>query len=245
MYQHNQSIADIEPKKSVLNTSTINFLCWNIQKGLKSNWQEDLSDLAIGKDLVIIQEAVLHSDLTDAFDKSVHWTFAKGYKSKKHTTGVMTISKHEPVRRHQLTCWEPWLATPKCTNITEYALSDTKETLIVVNIHAINFTLGLKSFRKQIDKVRKELAKHTGPIILSGDFNTWRKKRMKILDALAFEYGLDALSFREDHRKAVFGRILDHVYVRALTAESTDTYNVKSSDHNPISAELRFGWSFA
>ena len=136
---------------------------------MRPNWREDLLDLADGKDLVIIQEAVLHSDLTEAFDKSAHCTFAKGYKTKKHTTGVMTISKHEPVRRHQLTCWEPWLATPKCTNITEYALSDTEETLIVVNIHAINFTLGVKQFRKQIDKVRKELAKHKGPIILSGD----------------------------------------------------------------------------
>ncbi len=245
MYQPNQSIADIEPKNLALDISTINFLCWNIQKGQKSNWQEDLSDLSNGKDLVIIQEAVLHSDLTEVFDESVHWTFAKGYKNKKHTTGVVTISKHQPVRQHQHICWEPWLATPKCTNITEYALSDTEDTLIVVNIHAINFTFGLKQFRKQIDKVRKELAKHNGPIILSGDFNTWRNKRMKIIDELALEYGLAALSFQEDHRKAVFGQVLDHVFVRALTPESTDTHDVKSSDHNPISATLSFGWSFA
>ncbi|QMU61523.1 MAG: endonuclease/exonuclease/phosphatase family protein [Gammaproteobacteria bacterium] len=155
----------------------------------------------------------------------------------------MTISKHEPLRSHNLTCWEPWLATPKATNITEYALSDTDETLIVVNIHAINFTFGVKQFRKQIDKVREVLARHTGPIILSGDFNTWRKKRMKILEALAFEHELDALTFQEDHRKTVFGQLLDHIYVRALTPKSTGTHHVKSSDHNPLSAELRFSWS--
>ncbi len=212
---------------------------------MKPNWREDLLDLADGKDLVIIQEAVLHADLTEAFDESAHLSFSKGYKTKKHTTGVMTISKHEPVRRRYLTCWEPWLATPKCTNITEYALSDTEDTLIVVNIHAINFTLGVKHFRKQIDKVCKVLAKHKGPIILSGDFNTWRKKRMKILDALAIEHGLSALSFQEDHRKTVFGQLLDHIYVRSLTPESTDTHNVKSSDHNPLSAELSFSWSLA
>jgi endonuclease/exonuclease/phosphatase (EEP) superfamily protein YafD len=240
LFHQNPSIAVLGSKASELNASSINFLCWNIKKGMRPNWREDLLDLADGKDLVIIQEAVLHSDLTEAFDKSAHCTFAKGYKTKKHTTGVMTISKHEPVRRHQLTCWEPWLATPKCTNITEYALSDTEETLIVVNIHAINFTLGVKQFRKQIDKVRKELAKHKGPIILSGDFNTWRKKRMKILDTLAIEHGLEALTFQEDHRKTVFGQMLDHIYVRSLTPESTDTYNVSSSDHNPLSAELSF-----
>ncbi|MFK7815310.1 MAG: endonuclease/exonuclease/phosphatase family protein [Gammaproteobacteria bacterium] len=240
LLHQNLTVPMVDTTATELDSASINFLCWNIQKGLKLNWQEDLSDLANGKDLVIIQEAVLHSDLTEAFSKSVHWSFAKGYKTKKHTTGVMTISKYEPIRRHQLICWEPWLATPKCTNITEYALSDTEETLVVVNIHAINFTLGLKQFCRQIDKIRKELAKHNGPIILSGDFNTWRKKRMKIIDAFAVEHQLNALSFQEDHRKAVFGQVLDHVYVRALTPESTDTYNVNSSDHNPISAELRF-----
>ncbi len=245
MYQNNQSIAAFEGKSSTSDASVINFLCWNIKKGLDKNWQDDLSDLIDGKDLVVIQEAVLHSDLTKVFDESVHWTFAKGYKSRKHTTGVMTISKHQPIREHRLTCWEPWLGTPKCTNITEYALSDSEETLIVVNIHAINFTLGVKQFRMQIEKICKELSNHNGPVILSGDFNTWRKKRKKILDKLAFRHGLTALSFQEDHRKVIFGQVLDHIYVRALVPESTDTYNVQSSDHNPIAAELRFGWSLA
>lgn len=240
MFYKSRTEPAVDSNTSTLDAESINFLCWNMEKGLKPNWREDLLNLAEGKDLVIIQEAVLHSDLTEAFDESVHWSFSKGYKTKKHTTGVMTICKHQPVRRHHLTCWEPWLATPKCTNITEYALSDTEETLIVVNIHAINFTLGVKQFRKQIDKVRKELAKHRGPIILSGDFNTWRKKRMKILDLLAIEHGLDALTFKEDHRKTVFGQMLDHIYVRSLTPENTGTHNVKSSDHNPLSAELSF-----
>ncbi len=235
MYQIGRAI---QPSSSMLDASSISFLCWNIKKGMKPNWQKDLLDLANGKDFVIIQEAILHSDLTEAFDGLVHWSFTKGYKTKKCTTGVMTISKHEPLRRHNLTSWEPWLATPKATNITEYALSGTEETLIVVNIHAINFTFGVKQFRKQIDKIRKVLDRHNGPIILSGDFNTWRKKRMNILEALAIEHDLDALSFQVDHRKTVFGKLLDHVYVRALTPETTGTHHVKSSDHNPLSAKL-------
>lgn len=239
LFYKSRIVPTVDSNTSTDPAASINFLCWNINKGLKPNWREDLLDLTVGKDLVIIQEAVLHPDLTEAFDESLHWSFSKGYKTKKRTTGVMTICKHEPVRRHHLTCWEPWLATPKCTNITEYALSGTEETLIVVNIHAINFTLGVKQFRKQIDKVRKELARHKGPVILSGDFNTWRKKRMKILDSLAIEYGLNALSFQEDHRKAVFGQMLDHIYVRSLTPENTKTFFVKSSDHNPLMAQLK------
>ena len=245
MFYQNQSVDTRSSDASELNASSINFLCWNIKKGLKANWREDLLDLANGKDLVIIQEAILHSDLTDAFDESLHCSFSKGYKTKKRTTGVMTVSKFEPVKRHHLTSWEPWLATPKCTNITEYALTDTEETLVVVNIHAINFTIGVKQFRKQIDGIRQILAGHQGPVILSGDFNTWRKKRMKILEALAIEYGLDALTFQVDHRKTVFGQLLDHIYVRQLTAESTGTHLVESSDHNPLSAELSSIWSLA
>lgn len=245
MLHQNQSVTTHGLNTSELNASSINFLCWNIKKGLKPNWREDLLGLANGKDLVIIQEAILHSDLTDVFGDSSHCSFSKGYETKKRTTGVMTVSKYEPVKRRHLTSWEPWLATPKCTNITEYALTNTKERLVVVNIHAINFTFGVKQFRKQIDKIRQVLAGHKGPVILSGDFNTWRKKRMKILDALAIEHGLDALTFQVDHRKTVFGQSLDHIYVRELIAESTGTHHVRSSDHNPLSAELSFSRSLA
>jgi len=62
---------------------------------------------------------------------------------------------------------------------------------------------------------------------------------MKILEAFALEFELEALSFDEDHRKTVFGQLLDHIYVRALVPESTSTHRVKSSDHNPFTAELR------
>lgn len=245
MSHQSQAVATYHSNVSELNSSNINFLCWNIEKGLKPNWREDLLDLAHGKDLVIIQEAILHSDLTEVFDASLHCSFSRGYKTKKRTTGVMTVSKYEPVKRHHLTSWEPWLATPKCTNITEYALTDTEDTLVVINIHAINFTFGVKQFRTQIDKIRNVLIGHKGPIILSGDFNTWRKKRMQILEEFAIEHGMDALTFQVDHRKTVFGQMLDHIYVRELTPESTGTHHVKSSDHNPLSAELSFSWSFA
>ncbi len=224
---------------SKLDATRINFLCWNIKKGKKPNWQEDLSCLVDGKDLVILQEAALGLDFPEVFGETVHYSFGKGYKTKSLTTGVMTISKHEPLRHYNLTCWEPWLATPKATNITEYGLSGTKETLIVVNIHAINFTFGVKQFRRQIEKVRRVLAEHSGPLILSGDFNTWRKKRMKIIETLAVEHELDALSFQKDHRKRIFGQRLDHIFVRSLTAESTGTHHVESSDHNPLSAKLK------
>ena len=226
-----------------MDTRTIDFLCWNIKQGKKPNWHEDLLNLAEGKDFIVIQEAILSENLTKSFGESLHWSFSKGYQYKSRVTGVMTVSKHQPLKRHNITCWEPWLATPKATNITEFEISGTNETLIVINIHAINFTIGVNQFRRQIDKIRQVLADHNGPVILSGDFNTWRKKRMKILDTLAIEHDLNALSFQEDHRKKVFGQLLDHIYVRSLAVKKTSTHFVKSSDHNPITAELNINIS--
>jgi endonuclease/exonuclease/phosphatase (EEP) superfamily protein YafD len=49
---------------------------------------------------------------------------------------------------------------------------------------------------------------------------------------------LTALQFAEDHRVQFFGQALDHIYVRGLTAIRTDTNDVETSDHNPMSVTL-------
>lgn len=222
-----------------LDSTEIKVLNWNIKKGQMAEWRNDLMDLAAGKNLVIIQEAIHHADFIEALEQRNHWSFTKGYKTKSQVTGVMTFSDVEPITQCSLTSWEPWLGTPKTINITEYGLSGIDETLVVVNIHAINFSFGVSQFQQQIDQIKHALADHEGPIILSGDFNTWRKKRMTILESLATELELDALSFQEDHRTSVFGYHLDHIYVRALKTENTATYLVNSSDHNPLTATFR------
>ena len=51
----------------------------------------------------------------------------------------------------------------------------------------------------------------------------------------------EALRFRRDERTRIFGRPVDHIYVRGLEAVSADTYNIESSDHNPMDAVLRIG----
>lgn len=223
-----------------LDPANINLLSWNIKKGQVAKWKEDLSLLSNGKNLVLLQEAVLGSDITNSFHDSWHWSFGKGYQTPQQVTGVMTLSNSEPITHCNLKNIEPWLGTPKATSVTEYRLLDTDETLAVVNIHAINFSFGVKEFKQQIDQVREVLAVHTGPVILSGDFNTWRKRRIEIVESLALDLNLEAMSFEEDHRTSVFGYRLDHLYVRGLKVKSTSTHNVKSSDHNPIIAQLSF-----
>ena len=218
-----------------LDSGRIRMVSWNVKKGSFPRWREDLDALAADQDLVLMQEAAWQAESLFSID---HWAFAPGYRSRKVLSGVMTYSSIQPLTQCNLTSWEPWLGTPKATNITEYGLTGTDQTVLVVNVHAINFTFGVADFRAQIGKIRPLLAMHRGPIILSGDFNTWRKKRAEILERFAEEFGLKSVDFAADHRKVFFGQPLDHIYVRGLQIGSSDTRQVESSDHNPLLAEF-------
>jgi endonuclease/exonuclease/phosphatase (EEP) superfamily protein YafD len=227
--------SDELPTGPELESTAIRLVSWNVKKGERERWTEDFTDLSLGTDLVLIQEAALKPD---AADSARHWSFAPGYRSASLLTGVMTYSSSEPLTQCNLTSWEPWLGTPKATGITEYGLTGTDATLVVVNIHAVNFAFGIKDFRDQLEQIRPMLTQHSGPIILSGDFNTWRKGRLNTLGAFVGDFGLEAVEFDEDHRTIFFGQRVDHIYIRGLTVESAGTRQVLSSDHNPLIAEF-------
>lgn len=227
------------PKASTgaeLDASRIRLINWNIQKKRQQGWQEDLDALGSEKDLVLIQEASLRHDTAAGIDSSKHWAFAPGYLTDGEITGVMTLSSIRPLTQCSFMTLEPVLRTPKATSITEYGLTATDETLVVVNLHAVNFSTGLGAFQQQFDQIRRVLKDHSGPIILSGDFNTWRKKRMQIVDNLAEALELKSLEFGDDRRVRFFGSVLDHIFVRGLTAVDAGTESVDTSDHNPMSA---------
>lgn len=223
-----------------LNTSNIRLLSWNIQKSQNSGWHQDLSSMSDSRDLVLIQEASLDQQ---GFIGSValanHWSFAKGYSTPARQTGVMTFSRTKPLTHCAFSDLEPWLRTPKATSITEFALNESPKTLVVVNIHAINFSLGLEDFRRQIVRVEKVLADHKGPIIFSGDFNTWHDDRNNIVQQVVENLGMSELVFDQDMRTQVFGQHLDHIYIRGLHSLSSSTKEVHSSDHNPMFATFK------
>ncbi len=75
----------------------------------------------------------------------------------------------------------------------------------MVNFHGVNFSFGVTDFQKQIDQITRVLAIHEGPVIVSGDFNTWRKTRLEIIESFAIDIGLGPLSFEQDNRLKIFG----------------------------------------
>jgi len=218
-----------------LDSGDIRLINWNMQKN-RPEWKDDYRSLTDGKHLVLIQEASLREETINDLDASKHWSFAPGYRTGKQISGVLTLSSIKPTTQCSFVTLEPVFRTPKATSITQYALTTTDDTLVVVNVHAVNFSLGLGAFREQFDQIGAALAGHRGPVILSGDFNTWRAARMEIIDALAASLELTAIEFEDDHRVRVLGKVLDHIYVRGLSAVDSDTRPVTTSDHNPMSA---------
>ena len=219
-------------------STKLSFVSWNIQKGIKTESYQDLINLAEEKDFVLIQEAVLDPKLFESIGDDYYWNFSKGYQLRSKITGVMTASRYKPVSHEEVISWEPWLGTPKATSISKYNIPKLGHDLMVVNIHSINFTFGIKQYLEQINKIHEYLTEHSGPVVLSGDFNTWRKKRSDILNQLATEHDLEPIQFSVDHRKKVFGQKLDHIYVRSLSLESAHAPHTRSSDHSPMTAQF-------
>ncbi len=221
-----------------LDTGSIDLLIWNIQKGQNTGWLEDLNQLSGDKDLVLIQEAVLQTAVATQLTPDTYWSFAPGFQTAQGISGVVTFSTIQPLVQCNLSTKEPWLRTPKATNIAEYGLKDTDDSLLVANIHAVNFTLGVRTLAEQLEQVRHVLVEHQGPVIFSGDFNTWSIKRQRVVNEFVDSLQLTALSFNEDHRLRVFGNPMDHVYVRGLTSLEAMSQPVDTSDHNPMSVKL-------
>jgi len=219
-----------------LDSSNISLFNWNVHKTRARGWREDFDTLASNADLVLFQEASLREETIAEIDSTRHWSFAPGYRKWGEVTGVMTLSNIKPLTQCSFVHSEPWLRTPKATGVTQYALTDTDQTLIVINVHAVNFSFGTGAYEKQFEEIRQVLENHDGPIILSGDLNTWRAKRVEVVNKLASSLELTAVVFENDHRVKFLGNRLDHIYVRGLHAIDTNTEIVDTSDHNPMTA---------
>jgi endonuclease/exonuclease/phosphatase (EEP) superfamily protein YafD len=144
------------------------------------------------------------------------------------------------------------VTSPKVSLITEYQLPGD-ESLLTVNVHLLNFERwGTMKFQSQLDELAEIMADHRGPIILAGDFNTWNKKRLDLVQKLAEKLNLkEVIDFPAGRTTAdmafsefnwVFGidknLPLDRVFYRGFKAHSPRILPYESSDHNPLLVEL-------
>ena len=135
---------------------------------------------------------------------------------------------------------EPILRLPKSALVTVYPLPNAR-LLMVVNIHAVNFSLGVDVYSKQLLPIGDQIAHHSGPVIMAGDFNAWSRPRMNALYRFAREMSLREVRFSDDQRRRAFGRPLDFVFYRGLSVHDASVLVTRASDHNPLLVEFSPG----
>lgn len=217
----------------------LRLVVWNIFKQQRADWLSVLA--SFDSQLVLLQEAQSTPDLIRFATE--HYPGADQVPAlvlPQHPSGVMTLAATQPVFCYPLREREPILRLSKSALITVYPLSDGR-LLMVINVHAINFSIGLDVYSKQLGPIGEQLSHHHGPVIMAGDFNTWSRPRMNALYRFTREMSLRPVRFTEDKRSRAFGRPLDFVFYRGLKVKEASVLVTRASDHNPLLVEFEPG----
>ncbi|RTR33415.1 endonuclease/exonuclease/phosphatase family protein [Shewanella atlantica] len=216
----------------------LNVSVWNIYKQKRKNWKPVLKRLSHSSQLVLLQEAGLTTEMVDFINShSLNVAMAKAFKLFGTSLGVMNLSDSGASSACAFHATEPLIRFAKSALVTHYPLSNG-ETLLVVNLHGINFDWKLTRYTEQFEALSLELGGHSGPIILAGDFNTWRNDRLKLISEFAKRFGLSEAEYHLDERQRFFGLALDHLFYRGLDFHHAESKVTDASDHNPIIAHF-------
>ena len=154
------------------NASGFSLLSWNIQKENREGWESDFVRLSQNADIIIIQEAFLSEELRRLLNlRPYYWHLVTAFEYQQVKAGVLTAATVEPDFVCPLRATEPLIRFPKTVLITRYPLAKTPHSLMIANIHMINFTPNIYAFHDQARQMTEILVNHQGPMILSGDFN--------------------------------------------------------------------------
>ncbi len=239
-------------------------LNWNIAKNNHQlDWQRTFAAIlrTYQPNLLFLQEARLDFERPEPlfwpnFDRDLEtlahrlgWHFAPNlvHAASGHVFGVLTASETAHLRHATLHTdqGELLLQTPKVALISEYPLAQSAGTLLAINVHGINFVRSHR-FLAQLEQIEAAIAHHSGPLILAGDFNTWRTKRMEMLTQLRQRLALQPVIFSPHQdsqlKRFLWSNPLDHVFYRGLTLCPEQTRvlgHVEVSDHKPMVVTFR------
>jgi len=224
---------------------TIRCLVWNILKAKRRQWAADFHHLTADRDLVLLQEAVADAPSDPMFYHSQRyaWLMARSFRHPVSgiTNGVKTgsVAPSTDAKFFLSPHTEPVFRTQKSMLVTRYTVRGHSQSLLVLNMHAINFVTVAK-FRSHIAQVGEAIGEHTGPVLLAGDFNTWRPARQHQFNAMTQELGLEQAEWPRRARLQHLRQHLDHVYFRGLQPVHVESLDfISSSDHKPIAVTFR------
>lgn len=228
--------------------SSIKVLVWNIKKTQEANWQKEFLSFAHDRDLFLIQEAYPNSLFTSTLDtfEDIRWDMGISFLYKLYDylpTGTMIGSKVLPtyfVVKHSPDM-EPVTETPKAMTYAKFPLEGRREELLVINVHGINFN-DFGAFKRHMGQVEEEILKHSGPVLIAGDFNTRTKDRTSYMFHLMKKLGLQEIQFKNGDQRmtAKFtNNILDYGFIRGLRVLNAEVLGFATgSDHKPMRLEI-------
>ena len=223
------------PSPTGLDGDDFGLLVWNLHRGSDANLAPTPQTLAQGYQLLALPEARLDDALRAVLDRlHLHWDFSPGFDFNGDPIGVLSAARAPVLARCSRRVMEYWLGIPKAALYTLYPIKGSREHLLLINLHGINFSIGTAEFREQLRAARAVVEGHQGPLIVAGDFNTWSAERTRLVMDLAHDLGLTPVSFRDEQRIRVWGLPLDHVLYRDLRVLSATSTRQPQSDHNPL-----------
>ncbi|MEC5319060.1 endonuclease/exonuclease/phosphatase family protein [Brenneria populi subsp. brevivirga] len=222
----------------LLKEDILRIMVWNIFKQQRMNWLSVLQNFGKNTQLVLLQEAQSSPELINfATSNYLSADQVPAIVLPQHPSGVMTLSAAQPMYCCPLREKEPLLRLSKSALVTVYSLPDGRQ-LMVVNVHAVNFSFGVDVYSKQLESIGEQLFYHRGPVIMAGDFNAWSQPRINALYRFALRMDLQEVCFTNDFRRRVFGRPLDFVFYRQLAVGQSSILETQASDHNPLLVEF-------
>ena len=226
-YQADQAPSEITQK-------TFRLLIWNLHKGQDAGWQQALNRLAQGRDLLLLQEVLNTQELAAQYSSRFPTAlYASAFAYLHQQSGVEILSQFTPHFYCAGSKSEPWIRIPKVGAAMSLPLTNG-QALLLVNVHLINFEMNPTTYEEQLRILMQLVSQHQGPLVLSGDFNSWNGYRAQIIRKVINEFDLEEVSFTQDHRLRFLGNPLDHVFVRGLNVLNATTEPTESSDHAPL-----------
>lgn len=216
-------------------------VCWNVHKeNLRPGFTPLMRDWEgqYGLDLILLQEALFSGSLLSI--AGFPYVAAANIRMPDRFAGVVTAAHADPraSRSYMTLAKEPLVFTPKNTLTTLYRF-ESKDPLMVINLHAINFR-SLSWYQWELSRLLDLLRGYEGPMILAGDFNCWQPARKLALDRFTHTLGLSfAPPKKGRYVKKWFGFHLDRIYFRGLALQNCQALSCRTfSDHNPILARF-------
>ena len=233
----------------------ITIVTWNVQKAQNERFLHDLQHVIEEEspDLLFLQEAsgllTQSQFLAGRFAPSWRYPWPGG-----EVVGVINASTVKPLSVQALpSFWREFFVTAPKTCLAGKYLLPNGTYLLAINVHLPTFERwGTMKYRSQLGALKKIMAQHPGPIVLAGDFNTWSRKRLALLEECVANLRLtEVVDFcgrpKTGDKKPRFLNwllgidprlALDRVYYRGLSFYSAGVLPYETSDHKALKVTL-------